>query len=87
MSCAAMIGADLDAGGAGWVEMGMGVQFVAMVVVGVSRHHWRGYWSRCHCHRGINHSVVSSEGLHRSWGQETCNPGLLECYDLFLFLI
>ncbi|KAK0232082.1 hypothetical protein EDD85DRAFT_792977 [Armillaria nabsnona] len=28
------IGADLDAGGAGWVEMGMEVRFVAMVVVG-----------------------------------------------------
>ncbi len=50
---------------------------MAMVVVGVSHHHWRGYWSHCRCRGGINHSVASSEGLRRSWGQETCNPGLL----------
>ncbi len=50
------------------LRWGWGVQFVAMVVVGVSCHRCRGYWGCCHHRGGTNHSVASSEGLCKLWG-------------------
>ncbi|PBK90689.1 hypothetical protein ARMGADRAFT_1032223 [Armillaria gallica] len=68
-------------GGTGWVEIGMGVGFVAMAAVGVGHRHCGAYWCRCHLRGWMNHIAASTEGLRRGWGQDMHNPGLLGPLD------